>query len=161
MLGRAIFPSLIGKEILLPLLPSWWRGWHLPWASYFYKLRSPTPSIFSFAVFLSISTLDFLRYRRALFVSEISFFLETPVSAPHIASSVFFLFCLYGLYLLGVLLCSQFLVHLYADFPITLICWHACLMFNCRSLLFMFYWSSCNNSLIVSRLITAFFHIKG
>ena len=55
---------------------------------------------------------------------------------------------------------SQFFVRLNAEFPISLICWRACLVLNCYSLLLSFELYYFNHGLINSRLITGIFHIK-
>ena len=56
---------------------------------------------------------------------------------------------------------SQFLVHLYAEVPIALICRHTCLALNSHSLLLGFVWSSCKQALIGSRRITILFYSEG
>ena len=99
-LTSALFTSWIGTEILLPLLPLCWYGWHMPWGFYFYKERSITPLIFAFSRLSAMSTLEFLSYRRMFFVSEMYCCSKTPVSSPHMVSSISLFTCLCWGYLL-------------------------------------------------------------
>ena len=94
-----LFTSWIGEKMILYLLTALWYRWHLTWDFYLYKVCIPTPSLFVFAIFSSMSVLVYSKFRR-IFCAKLCLCGPYPCHWSPSFSSISLVWCLRQAYLL-------------------------------------------------------------